>query len=235
MAHVDPRDRASAAVELGRRLRSERKRQRITQKALSQTVGCAQQTVLDLENGNVEYSRYLPAIAEALGVSVRWLETGEGPPERPDTEGIPIGVVQWDYFTAAATPGEPLPKPTDWLEGCPVRHSADTVCVIADDAAAFAMEGEVRTGQWLFVDRQRHDDGLVVVIMAGWRRAELRQLTSISGRCYLKTTNPELPTSLIPVALLTTRDQYLRALQASGQECPPALCLGRVVFQGVPR
>jgi len=224
----------AAAIEVGKRLRAERKRQRKTQKDVASAVECAQQTVLDLELGKVEWSRYLPAIADELGVSMHWLETGEGPPARPEAAGVPIGVVTWDFFTKVAAK-DIQPVASEWLDGCPVKHSGDCVALVADEAAAFAMQGEVNQGDWLFVDRRRADNGLVICMMAGWHAAEVRELTSMGGRFFLKSSNPALPQALLPVSIYSQRDEYRAALQVPGQDTLPCLVLGRVVFQGVPR
>jgi transcriptional regulator with XRE-family HTH domain len=221
------------ARELGGRLKAERRKQRKTQKGLAKEVGCAQQTVLDLEYGKVEHSRYLPRIAAILGVSVHWLQTGEGRPDRPDAKAVPIGVVSWDFFTELAKQ-ESLPLISDWLEGAPVLHSDNTVALFADEAAAFAMQSVVVNGEWLFIDRQRSDAGLVICMMGGWHRAELRELTTIGGNWFLRVTNPALPNQLTPVSVHTQREDYIEALAAPNQEALPCLVLGKVIFRGVP-
>ena len=163
----------------------------------------------------------------------RWLETGSGPRDRPGANQGAVPVVQWEYFAQAALLGEPPPA-TDWLDGCPVRHSGSVVMVVADDATGFAMAERVAVGDWLFVDTARHNDGLVVVIMAGWQRAELRELTSAGGSQYLQTSNPRLPSDVLSVQVHTRREAYAQALQTPRQERLPALVLGRVVFRGGP-
>jgi DNA-binding XRE family transcriptional regulator len=223
------------AKELGGRLKAERRKQRKTQKGLAKEAGCAQQTVLDLEYGNVEHSRYLPIIAGVLGVSVHWLQTGEGRPDRPDAKAVPIGVVSWDYFTGLAK-RESQPLISDWLEGSPVQHSDDTIALFADEAAAFAMQNVVVNGEWLFVDRQRFDAGLVICMMDGWHRAELRELTTIGGNWFLRVTNPALPNQLTPVSVHTQREDYIEANAApiQNEDALPCLVLGKVIFRGVP-
>ena len=222
------------AKELGVRLRTARKRARVTQRDVAKSVGCAQQTVLDIENGHVEWSRFLPEIANYIGVSLTYLETGEGPADRPETTGEPVPVVTWQYFDQRVKENVD-PEATDWLDGCPVSHSGELVAVIADEGAAFAMKGTVNQHDWLFVDQGRDDVGLLVCMIAGWHRAELRELTSGGGKFYLQSSNPALPQTLLPVSTFTSRDDYMAALQIPGQETLPCLVLGRVIFQGVPR
>lgn len=227
------RKKTASPAMPGARIRTLRRGRGITQKELAKIAGCSQQTILDLELGNVVWSRFLPAIAEALGVSLHWLETGSGPRDRPGANQGAVPVVQWEYFAQAALAGEPPPA-TDWLDGCPVRHTGSVVMVVADDATGFAMAERVAVGDWLFVDTARHNDGLVVVIMAGWQRAELRELTSAGGCQYLQTANPRLPDDVLAVQVHTRREVYAQALQTPRQERLPALVLGRVVFRGRP-
>lgn len=221
------------ARELGDRLKRERMRQGIAQKELAKQAGCAAQTLLDIEYGNVEYSRFLPKIADVLGVSVHWLQTGEGKANRPESAAVPVGLVPWSYYTELAS-ADVDAQITDWVDGCPVNHSKNTYCLLADDTAAFAMTGVVNQGDWLFVDNDRAEDGLVVCMMAGWNRAELRELTSLGGRQMLRTTNPALPQQLLPVQSFTRRADYVGALQVPGQDALPCLVLGRVIFKGAP-
>jgi len=222
------------AAAMGKRIKARRLKMPLTQKELAKTVGCAQQTVLDLEYGKVEYSRYLKDIADALHVSLHWLQTGEGRPDRPDIEAMPVGVVPWSYFTDLANGPVLDPPVMDWIDGCPVPHAGQTTVVVhADEAAAFALQGEIVQGEWLFVDTQRADEGLVICIMAGWHRAELRRLTPIGGRWFLKSTNPALG-DLVAVSPFQNRNEYNAALQVPGQDALPCLVLGRVVFHGAP-
>ena len=103
------------AKELGDRLKRERMRQGVSQKELAKKAGCAAQTLLDIEYGNVEYSRFLPRIAEVLGVSVHWLQTGEGKPNRPESQAVPVGVVPWSYYTELAA--QDVEAPVTGIEG----------------------------------------------------------------------------------------------------------------------
>ena len=222
------------AKALGLRLRAERKKTKLTQKEVAAKVGCAQQTVLDLENGNVEWSRYLPDIASFLGVSMAWLTTGEGPTDRPTTAGAPIPIVQWTYFTQKASQEVSI-EADDWLDGCPARHGGQTCALLADEAAEFAMLGQIKQGDQLFVDRERSDNGLVICMMAAWHRAEVRELIDMGGKQFLKSSNPAVPQALMPITAFTDRDEYRAALAQPGLDTLPCLILGRVIYQGVMR
>jgi DNA-binding XRE family transcriptional regulator len=219
---------------LGARVKAVRRSRSCTQKELATAIKSSQQTIVDLEKGKVIYSRFLGQIAEYLEVSLHWIETGEGSRERlgPGQSRVPVAC--WDYYTGDifGDLGENH-QITDWLECCPVMNSGDVVMTIVDERTAFVMAGRVLLGEWLYVDRQRKEDGLVVVVMPGWVRAELRELTTIGGRRFLASTNKDVPDRLVPVDVAVNLDDYLR-LQRNPENNPPALVLGRVIFRGVP-
>jgi transcriptional regulator with XRE-family HTH domain len=221
-------------MSVGVRVREARKAKALTQKVLAGKVGCSQQTIVDLEKGNVEWSRFMPAIADELNVSLHWVETGEGPRERPGKSQGAVPIVQWDFFAHAALTGDP-PEVIDWAEGCPVDNSGSTVVVIVDDSTAFAMAGGgVVAGNWLFVDRKAYGDGLAIVVMPGWGRAELRELVTSGTESFLRVTNEALPDAVQQVALVTSLEDYRTIASDEFAELPPALMLGRVVFVGTP-
>lgn len=72
---------------LGTRIRAERKARGLTQKQLGESAGTSQQLIWRLENGtplpdgSSPSTSFLFEIAEVLGVSAHWLETGKGPKE----------------------------------------------------------------------------------------------------------------------------------------------------------
>lgn len=226
----------------GDRVKNARKSMGMTQKTLAKLAGCSQQTIVDLETGNVTWSRFMPVIADELGVSLHWVETGEGPRERPGKSQGAVPIVQWDFFAHAALTGEDS-EVIDWAEGCPVDNSGSTVVVIVDESTAFGMAGQVAVGDWLFVDRANMSDGLVVVMMPGWERAEVRELLTSGTHKYLRQSNPAMPEAQLVTACTTLKDYQALAdaesqSRASGNipaDEAPALLLGRVVFQGQPR
>lgn len=225
----------------GPRVRAMRRRRNLTQDDLARAVGCSSQTVLDLEQGNIAWSRFLPAIADALEVSFAWLNTGRGPRDAGGVYQGAVPVVQWRCLAQAVLAGDPVPA-TAWLDGCPVRHSGDVVMAVADDATAFAMSPAIAAGDWLFIDRgvgvEDSASGLVVVTMPGWARAELRMLAVSGGQHFLQRTNPLLPTEALSVRAYCDRVAYLAAAEAhdahDAAERPPALLLGQVIFRGRP-
>jgi len=66
---------------IGTRIRKERTLQSISRTVLAQMTGVGYSTLAELERGGMQTSTKLRVIADALGVSLRWLETGKGPKE----------------------------------------------------------------------------------------------------------------------------------------------------------
>lgn len=72
---------------LADRLKSARKKAKLTQKELSERADVTQQVISFLENGKSKDSRFLVNIALALKVSPTWLAKGEGE-MKPDNLSI---------------------------------------------------------------------------------------------------------------------------------------------------
>ena len=64
---------------IGTRVRLEREAQGIDRKELARLTGIGYSTISELERGGMQTSTKLRVIADSLGVSLRWLETGKGP------------------------------------------------------------------------------------------------------------------------------------------------------------
>lgn len=63
---------------VGSRVRAQREAQNIDRKELARLTGIGYSTLAELERGGMQTSTKLRVIADALGVSLRWLETGKG-------------------------------------------------------------------------------------------------------------------------------------------------------------
>lgn len=63
---------------VGARVRREREAQGISRPELAKRAGLGYSTLAELERGGMQTTTKLRAIAEALGVSQRWLESGKG-------------------------------------------------------------------------------------------------------------------------------------------------------------
>lgn len=74
-----------AGMDIGERIRLERRKRKWSQNDLAKAVGVTQGLVSQIENGTNDSSRYLTAIARALDVSPDWLESGKGDSRRRDS------------------------------------------------------------------------------------------------------------------------------------------------------
>lgn len=63
---------------VGSRVKEARSRRGISRTELSRLTGVGYSTIAELENGGMQTSTKLRVMAEALKVSLRWLETGKG-------------------------------------------------------------------------------------------------------------------------------------------------------------
>lgn len=82
---------------IGSRLRQEREAQGIDRKAFAKATGIGYSTIAELERGGMQTSTKLRVIAEALGVSLSWLETGKGPKKieaLPDVAGAAVALAE---------------------------------------------------------------------------------------------------------------------------------------------
>lgn len=70
-------------MKVGERIRAEREAQGISRRELSDSSGVPYPTLAGLENGDQANSTALPAIAGALSVNARWLQTGKGHKDAP--------------------------------------------------------------------------------------------------------------------------------------------------------
>lgn len=74
---------------IGTRVRRERESQGIERRELASKTGIGYSTLAELERGGMQTTTKLRVIADALGVSQRWLETGKGPKHIGQGGGAP--------------------------------------------------------------------------------------------------------------------------------------------------
>jgi len=89
---------SDSARKIGERIRQAREAKDLAQEALARAVGLAGQTIYRYEVGRIRLGgEALTHIAQALGVSERWLMTGEtaDPPPRVVRETVPRSFFEW--------------------------------------------------------------------------------------------------------------------------------------------
>lgn len=74
---------------IGARLRKARLQKRLTQPQLARLAGVSQTSISDLERGRATETRKLVQLAQALGKTPEWLESGSLPEERPVLRTLP--------------------------------------------------------------------------------------------------------------------------------------------------
>jgi transcriptional regulator with XRE-family HTH domain len=74
-------------MDIGERMRRERREKKISQDELARRVGVTQGLISQIENGTNDSSKYLTTIARELDVSPDWLETGRGEKKRREVVG----------------------------------------------------------------------------------------------------------------------------------------------------
>lgn len=79
---------------VGERVRKEREARGITRGALSQMTGVGYSTLAELENGRMQTTTKLRVIAEALGVSLSYLETGRGSREGEPSQPVGLDIAK---------------------------------------------------------------------------------------------------------------------------------------------
>lgn len=75
----------------------------LDQPALAAKIGCTQGAISQILLGNTQRSRYLPDIADALGVSLQWLR-GEADDPNPHSKPVPTITEVADHFNLALVP-----------------------------------------------------------------------------------------------------------------------------------
>lgn len=219
-------------MSAGERIRIARKRRHWTQKDLAAAVGCSQQTVVDIENQPEPSSRFLSRIISALGESLEWIERGIGSPAGSVTDAGRLPHMDLETIALRALDPSQINREIDSLYACPVDMSRVSFTVSVDRMTAQLMAESVRLDDVLFVDPAAEPlpGRLVLALMPGWSRAELRELGTSGGRHFLVAETDRFGPALIHCRAIRPLDDYLDADGSAGDS--PALIIGTVVFLG---
>lgn len=218
-------------MSVGERIRDARKRRGWTQKDLAERVGCSQQTIVDIEKQPTPQSRFLSRIVTELGESLEWIERGLGSPAGSvvDIAALP----HLDLETVALRSLDPsqVDSSIDSLFSSPIEMSRMSFTVAVDRMTAQVMNESTKLDEILFVDPgvDPVPGRLVLCLMPGWERAELRMLESTGGRHYLGAESDRFGDPLQPCRAYRVREDYLAH---DDDEQEPALVIGTVVFIG---
>jgi transcriptional regulator with XRE-family HTH domain len=224
------------AGSAGERIRLARKRKGWTQKDLAEAVGCSQQTIVDIEGAEEPRSRFLTAIVRSLGESLEWIEAGVGGPASGNGD-LALLLPHYDFEVAALRALDPtaVDHVIDALYQAPVEMSSASFTVGVDRMTARLMPEAVQVDDVLFVDplADPQPGRMVLAVMPGWDRAELRALVSSAGQRFLGIEAQDMGETLVPCTPYRTAPEFLdhRAVTEGGAP-DPALIVGVVVFIG---
>lgn len=199
-------------MTVGDRIVQARKARDLTRGELAKRAGIPYPTLAGIENGDQGATTRLHAIAEALGVHARWLESGRGP---RDVE-IPADNDWADVegFAQAAALGDGA-VPEEWAETHKLKFRArslhkrglrpDQLCVYY--GAGDSMEPRIRDGDAVMfntADRRPVDEGMFVVRWDGHIFCKTLQL--IGENWHMVSENRTDPRWRKPVPILPGDD-----------------------------
>ena len=197
----------------GARLRSAREALGLSQQQLADKCGVGQGTLSKIERGDQDKSVHTPDLADALGVTARWLATGRGPRlvtdlaasavgsvvafatlgddanvrQAPNLRGrVPvISSVQAGHLTDVVDNFAPGDA-DEWIEtGVPINRHTFALIVEGD-----SMEPVFTAGMRVVVEPDISANIGDYVIAGNGEQATLKKLVSDGGELYLQPLNP---------------------------------------------
>ena len=218
-------------MSTGNRIRDARKRRGITQKELADLVGCSQQTIVDIEGQLNPRSRFMSAVVRELGESLEWIETGLGTPVGSVVVSRNLPHFCLEKAGRRALDSSIVDHEIDALYASPVEVSGMAFTVSVDRMSAVMLGDHVSDGEVLFIDPKAapYLGRMVLVVMPGCDRAEVRVLSSTGGHHFLEIDSEMYPPRLTACQVYRVVDEYLAH---TDDGVPPALICGTVVFIG---
>lgn len=189
---------------IGTRVRQEREAQGIDRSELAKRTGIGYSTLSELERGGMQTTTKLHLIADALNVSIRWLETGKGPKSpfaahtQPDSDWADIQ----GYAQAMGLGGGP--EAQEYAETHKLKFRADSLARkrLRPNALAVmygkgdSMEPRIHTGDAVLFDTTdtRPRDGHMYVVMVDGGGAakeyQVKRCEVIDDLVFFKSDNP---------------------------------------------
>ncbi|SFU99367.1 SOS-response transcriptional repressor LexA (RecA-mediated autopeptidase) [Paenacidovorax caeni] len=179
----------------------------MTQPALAKKANVSQGTIGNIESGLRKRPRDLLAIAEALNVSPKWLETGDVPKALPtksvaNVEPGPeirgrVPLISWVQAGAWCHAADPHPpgQVDRWMD-CPVSHSPSSFALRVRGDSMTAPHGHGKSypeGSYIFVDPERRtpvNGDRVVACLSGTDEVTFKVYKNEDGRQWLQPLNP---------------------------------------------
>lgn len=188
-------------MTIASRVRFKRDELGLTQTELAERAGTSQQAIEQLENGKTQRPRYLPELANVLGVSVDWLVKGSGDanvtyvaPHEPRQKYPLISKVQagaWNEAVEAYT----LRDFDHWYES-DAHIQGQGFWLLVDGESMTSPSGlSIPEGTLVLFDtgREAVNGSLVVAKLTDSNEATFKKLIIDGAQRYLKGLNPSWP------------------------------------------
>jgi len=189
-------------VSIGERIKKRRKHLGLTQAALSEMIGIAQQSLQSIESGKIEKPRKIIELADALETTPEYLQFGIGENENSNVAPGPtlkaaVPLISWVQAGAWSEINEIREFDADRYL-CPVKCSDKTFAL---KVQGVSMEPKFYDGDLIFVDPEAEciHGSYVVARLDDNNEATFKQLIIESGQKFLKAANPNWPEQLIPI------------------------------------
>ena len=189
-------------MSIGERIKKRRKHLGLTQAALSEMIGIAQQSLQSIESGKIEKPRKIIELADALETTPEYLQFGIGESENSNVAPGPtlkaaVPLISWVQAGAWSEINEIREFDADRYL-CPVKCSDLTFAL---KVQGVSMEPKFYDGDLIFVDPEAEciHGSYVVARLDDNNEATFKQLIIESGQKFLKAANPNWPEQLIPI------------------------------------
>eukprot|EP00659_Diplonema_papillatum_P005163 gene5163-7897_t len=200
-------------MEFKDRLKAARRHAKLNQGELAAKAGITQTSISDLERGKSKATAHVVKIADACGVSAKWLSDEIGPmlapgstsssgesnvsPAAKPTKSFRYPVVSWVAAGAWAEAVEPYPagiSDTYEFSEYDSKGPAFWLTVKGDSMTAPAGQS-ITEGTLILVDTEAEvsPGKLVVAKLPDSNEATFKKLVSDGGRLFLKPLNPSYP------------------------------------------
>ncbi|TDB26692.1 helix-turn-helix transcriptional regulator [Stenotrophomonas sp. ATCM1_4] len=193
-----------AAMTIGDRIKEARKLRGMSRPQLAEAANIKYPTLAGIENNDQAGTTQLPQIADALGVSIRWLQTGKGQKDAGDTGAPDDG--DWSdirgYAQAIGLGGGP--EAQEYAETHKLKFRADSLARkrLRPNALAVmygrgdSMEPRIHSGDAILFDTSdtRPRDGQLYVVMVDGGGAakeyQVKRCEIIDDLVFFKSDNP---------------------------------------------
>ena len=187
-------------MSIGERIKKRRKELGLTQAALSEIIGIAQQSLQSIESGKIEKPRKIIALAKALETTPEFLQFGVGELDNAEvtktvTNKLPL--ISWVQAGAWSDISEVNPLDAERFL-CPVNCSERSFVLRVQ---GISMEPKFNDGDLIFVDPEAEciHGSYVVARLDDNNQATFKQLIIEGDQKFLKAANPNWPDQLIPI------------------------------------